>query len=606
LKHYDSLPLPAVTRYRLHADLYPQRQEQHMHGTVTILNATQRPIGSLLLDGDELNDYSLSIEGQALPFSDPLLYDRATLNFFRSRYDTAPFRLYTLPHPLAPGDTADIEVSSIVRTRGIPNDLYGTKMLRNGFFFAGGLPELGYDDDDEVSSPYVRRKNHLPPKPDDDEIAQDDPVGIRTLKAGQSAHLMSADLTISTDADQTAIGQGALVRQWQEGGRNYAHYVLDNPGSYPPFIALSARYTRYTDSVRLDHLIYINVFYDPAHGANVQRFVTGYKDALRYYSQAYGPYPYNSISLAESNSYGPRSGSTATLDFLPEYFGWNANFNNPDQFDYCYYSAARLLSQQWWRFQVAPNETQGSLDIPEGLSHYDALVMAEHKYGKDNVSWLLRQELQLYGFLRRRQEDRDAPLIRAKFWFVWEGKAAVALYGLRDLIGEDSINAALRQFKHEFGFRAAGPYAGANDLFRCLKAHTPDSIQYYLNDTWLQMTLYDNQTVRVNATPTGRPDKYKVTLNVHTGKHWIDEKGKETEAVNMADYIDIGIFGTNTVNKLTGRDQTNPLFLRKYKLSAGDHAITVIVHGKPEWAGIDPYNKLIDSRPDDNRKSFKQ
>lgn len=606
LKHYDSLPLPVVTRYRLRADLYPQKQEQHLRGTVTILNATQQPIGSMLLDGDELSDYSISMAGQALPFSSPLLYDRASLSFFRSRCDTAPFRLYTLPRPLAPGDTADIEVSSTIRTRGIPNGLYGTHMLRNGFFFDGGLPDLGYDEDEELSQPHKRRVHHLPPKPDADEIPQDDPVGIRTLKACKAAHLMSFDLTISTDGDQTAIGQGALVGQWQEGGRNYYHYVLDNPGSYPPIIALSARYAHYKDSIRLDHTIYINVFYDPAQGVNLQRFVAGYKDALRYYSHAYGVYPYNSISLAESSITGPRQGSTATLDFLPEYYGWNANFTSPNQFDYCYYSAARLLSQQWWRFQVAPNETQGSMDIPEGLSHYDGLVMAEHKYGKDNMSWLLRQELLFYGFLRRRQEDQDAPLIRAKYWFVWEGKAAVALYGLRDLIGEDSINAALRQFKREFAYRAAGPYAGANDLFRCLKAHTPDSIQYYLNDTWLQMTLYDNQTVRVSATPAGRPDQYKVTLNVHVGKHWIDEKGTETEAVNMADYIDIGIFGASTVNKLTGRGQTNPLFLRKYKLSAGDHEFIVMVHGKPEWAGIDPYNKLIDTRPEDNRKSFNQ
>ena len=212
LKHYDSLPLPVVTRYRLHADLYPERQEQRMHGTVTIGNATQRPIGSVLLDGDELSEYTLSMDGRPLSFTQPLLYDRAFFGFFRSRYDTAPFRLYTLPHPLAPGDTAVMEVSSIVRTPGIPNGMYGTRMLRNGFFFTGGLPELGYDDDDEISSPYVRRKNHLPPKPDDDEIAQDDPVGIRTLKAGKSGNLMTIDLTISTDGDQTAIGQGDLVK----------------------------------------------------------------------------------------------------------------------------------------------------------------------------------------------------------------------------------------------------------------------------------------------------------------------------------------------------------------------------------------------------------
>jgi ABC-2 type transport system permease protein len=604
LKHYDSLPLPVVTRLRLHADLYPEKQEQRMRGMVTILNATQRPITALLLDGDDLTEYTLSMQGRRLAYSQPLCYDRAFLNFFRSRYDTAPFRLYTLLQPLAPGDTAVVEVSSTVRTRGIPNGMYGTKMLRNGFFFAGGLPELGYDEDDEVSRPFVRRKNHLPPKQDEAEIAQDDPVGIRTLKAGNSAHLMSVDLTISTSDDQTAIGQGTLESQWQENGRNYFHYVLDNPDSYPPTIALSARYARLTDSIQLDHLIYINIFYDPAHQINVQRFVAGYKDALRYYSQAYGPYPYNSISLAESSPYGPRQGSTATLDFLPEYYGWNANFTNPDQFDYCYAAAARLLAQQWWRFQVAPNETEGSMDIPEGLSHYDGLVMAEHKYGKDNMRWLLEDETRLYGFLRRRQEDTDAPLIRSKYWFIWEGKAAVALYGLRDLIGEDSMNAALRQFRNEFANRTAGPYAGANDLFRCLKAHTPDSLQYYLTDTWLKITLYDNQITSVSATPTGKPEEYIVVLNVHVAKTWSDEKGRETDAKDMADYIDIGVFGAGTVNKTTGRDQTNPLLLRKYKLSAGNHTFTFIVYGKPEWAGIDPYGKLLDVRRGDNSKSF--
>jgi ABC-2 type transport system permease protein len=604
LKHYDSLPLPVVTRIRLLVDLYPEKQEQVMRGRVTILNPGQRPVGALLLDGDELSDYTLSMDGQAIPFTNPLLYDRAAFSFFRSRYDTAPFRLYTLPRPLAPGDTAVVDVSSVVRTRGIPNGQYGRNMLRNGFFFTGGLPELGYDDGDEVSSPYVRRKYHLPPKPEEDDIAQDDPVGIRTLMAGKSAHLMSTDVTISTSGDQTAIGQGQLVGQWKKGGRNYFHYVLDHPGSYPPIVALSARYAQFTDSIQLDHKIYIRVFYDPGHGVNVQRFVAGYKDGLRYYSQAYGPYPYNSISLAESNGYGPQQGSRATLDFLPEYFGWNANFTNSNQFDYCYFAAAKLLAQQWWRYQVAPNETEGSLDIPEGLSMYDGLVMAEHKYGKDNMSWLLQQEKFFYEILRRRQEEADVPVIRSKFWFIWEGKTAVALYGLRDLIGEDSINAALRQFKAEFGGRIVGPYAGANDLYRCLKAHTPDSLQYYLTDTWLKITIYDNQTTSVSATPTGRPDEYKVVLNVHVGKTWTDEKGKETEAKGMADYIDIGVFGPPTTNTTTGRGQTNPLFLQKYKLSEGSHMITVIVHGKPEWAGIDPYGKLIDERPGDNSKSF--
>ncbi len=60
-----------------------------------------------------------------------------------------------------------------------------------------------------------------------------------------------------------------------------------------------------------------------------------------------------------------------------------------------------------------------------------------------------------------------------------------------------------------------------------------------------------------------------------------------------------GIFGEETTNK-EGRRQTNPLYIKKHKLTAGQHIITIRVKGKPETAGVDPYNILIDRIPDDN------
>ena len=74
-------------------------------------------------------------------------------------------------------------------------------------------------------------------------------------------------------------------------------------------------------------------------------------------------------------------------------------------------------------------------------------------------------------------------------------------------------------------------------------------------------------------------------------------------AKNMNDYIDIGILGNGANNK-QGRWETQPLYLKQYKLSAGLHTITVIVKGKPISAGIDPFAKLIDREPNDNMKGF--
>jgi ABC-2 type transport system permease protein len=602
LKHYQSLPMPKITRIKMYADLYPDKQQAFVKAFVTIVNKTDQPIAKLLLDGDELTDYSIRMEGKSIPFTYPLTYSRGMLNWFRPKQDAAEFRLYQFQKPLAPGDSALLEVNSSVVHKGFTNDLYAQNLLRNGTFFTGGLPGLGYDDDDEVTSPYVRKKNHLPPK-EEEEIAQNDPKGIATLKAGKAADLLSLDITVSTTGNQTAIAPGELQKQWQQNGRTYFHYVQTKPGMYSPVGILSARFAVLHDSVQLDHKVSIDIFYHPAHNANIRRFAAAYKDGLNYFASVYGRYPFKDIRLAETSNYGPHDASMTTMDTYAEYYAWNADFTDPNQFDYCYFNTTRELAQQWWRFQVAPNSTEGSLDIPEGLATYSALVMAEKKYGKNNIKSTLQDQLWFYLFIRRRMEEKEHPLIKADKWFEWGGKAGVALYGLRDLIGEDSLNSALREFKNAYAFKNKPPFAGANDLYRYLQKHVPDSLQYYLTDTWQKITLYDNKVTEAKAVPTGNKNEYKVTFKVDAGKVWIDDKGNDIPAKNMNDYVDIGVFAANSNNK-EGRSQVNPLYLKKYKLTMGQHTISVIVKGKPVNVGIDPYAKLIDRQPNDNMKDL--
>ncbi|HEY5327670.1 MAG TPA: hypothetical protein VIJ27_11770, partial [Mucilaginibacter sp.] len=244
-----------------------------------------------------------------------------------------------------------------------------------------------------------------------------------------------------------------------------------------------------------------------------------------------------------------------------------------------------------------------SQDIPEGLSIYSALVLMEKKYGKENMKWLLYGQIDYYLFAGRRMEEKEHPLIKADQWFEWGGKAAVALYGLRDLIGDDNINTALHEFRDAYAFKNNPPYAGSNNLYRYLQKHTPDSLQYYLTDTWQKITLYDNKITDVKAAPTGKNNEYKVTIKADAAKVYINDKGDDVPAKQMNDYIDIGIFAADSKNK-EGRSQVNPLYLKKYKLNYGEHTITVIVKGKPARVGIDPYSTLIDRNPNDNMKDL--
>jgi len=609
LKRYSTMPLPKITKIKMYADLFPDRQAEYVKAFVTVVNKNDQPITKMLLDGDELTDYTLKEDGTPMPFTTPLLYKRAFLSFFRPAMDTAEYRMYQFPRPLAPGDSTVIEVNSSVTFKGFQNSLYAGNNLRNGTFFKGGLPGLGYDDDDEVGSPYVRKQNGLPPKNDEDP-AQNDPVATRTLKAGGAADLLRTDVTVSVPLGQTAIAPGELVGQWDvRHQRSYFHYMQNQPGMYSPLAIVSARYADMKDSVILSngHKVHINIYHDPQHNGDLGRLMAAYKDGLRYFSAAFGDYPFDDIRLAETSVYGPWDASLTTMDTYMESHCFNADYKSASQDNYVYFLTTQQLAQQWWRYQVAPNNTIGSLDIPEGLARYSALMMAERKYGKNNMKGPLQDQLWSYLFIRTRMDEKEHPLITAQSgaWFEWGGKTGVVMYGLRDLIGEDSLNSALRDFEKAYAFKKDGPFAGANDLFRYLQKHTPDSLQYYLTDSWQKITLYDNKTLDVKAVPTGKKNEYKVTLKVNVAKVYIDNKGNDVPATKMNDYIDIGIFAAESTDK-TGRGQTNQLYLKKYKLTAGDHTFSILVQGKPEYAGIDPYSKLVDRNPNDNIKNLEK
>lgn len=602
LKKYEKLPLPKVTAIKLNVDLYPDRQAAYTHGFVTVVNKNNTTISQLLLDADGLTAYSLKMNGKAVSYTCPLLYLRGEFNWFRPKKDSSDFRLYTFQKPLAPGDSTVIEIYSEKTHKGFENGQFATDMLHNGTFYKGGLPGLGYDEDDEVSSPYVRKKNGLPPQTDDD-VAQNDPIGISTLLAGKAADLFNLDITVSTADNQTAIAPGELIGQWTKDSRSYFHYQLKDPGSYSPFGIFSARLALRRDSIMLGHKVNINIYYLPEHSANIDKYVAAFKDGLKYYSSVYGNYPSNVIKLVETGQYGPREASMPTMYTNAEYFGWNADFSNTFMQNYCYLNTVRSLAQQWWRFRVAPNSTVGSMVIPEGLATYDELVMAERAYGKTYMRGLVLDQLWYYLFSRRHFDEQEHPVIRANVSQEWGGKAGVVLYGLRDLIGEDSLNKALNEFRMSYQYKTNPPFAGSNNLYDCLKKHVPDSLQYYLTDTWQRITFYENKVTAVKAEPAKVKGTYKVTFTVDISKAWVDAKGNDIDAKDMKDYILIGVYGKGKADKLR-MNHENPLFLKHYWLTKGQHRFSLIVKEKPEHVGVDPYGVLMDRNPNDNVKDL--
>ncbi|MGB5202586.1 MAG: peptidase M1, partial [Eudoraea sp.] len=166
------------------------------------------------------------------------------------------------------------------------------------------------------------------------------------------------------------------------------------------------------------------------------------------------------------------------------------------------------------------------------------------------------------------------------------------------LVGEKNLNKAFRSYADSAAFRPKAPFTTTKEWYHFIKSATPDSLQYYLEDSFEKITLYSNKTS--NATYKELDNgKYEVTIDVQSSKSHFDGNGKLLDSPESANLLEIGIFTEDAKNAL-GMTVKSPLVLEKRWVMPGENSFTYTVEKLPLKAGIDPYNKMIDRIPDDN------
>jgi hypothetical protein len=378
-----------------------------------------------------------------------------------------------------------LQVHSVLAFRGFSDGLYAPNALRNGMFTTGNLPGLGYDWGDEIGNNDVRKTHGLPEKKEVD-IPWDDSAGRYSVFNGINADLVDYDLTVSTAADQQVQSSGRLDKEWMAGNRHYFHFVQNAPGLYPPVAMASARYARWTDTVRLEdgRTIGLEIDYHPAHSANLDRYQAALKEGLRYFSHAFGPYPYERLCLVESPAYGRAALATPGVIYLAEHNTWVSDLRSRDVFNVACYAVALQLARQWWGYTVAPNHTLASSIINSGVARYAAFALLAHRPDSSQVKPALMFAGWDYGWGHRTDFDGERALLNANKGYEWDTRAALELFTLAQAIGTDSVNAALRAFRQQWGLRNGGPYAGAHDLYAALGMYVPDALRGWFADEW--------------------------------------------------------------------------------------------------------------------------
>ncbi|MBK7830779.1 MAG: hypothetical protein IPJ56_00140 [Gemmatimonadetes bacterium] len=368
-------------------------------------------------------------------------------------------RLYRLDVPLAPNDTITLRYRGHYDWRGFPSagpdTSTATLTVRNAIAANGTFlnfeyfPFLGYLKWRELESDNARHKEQLAPQvraaPLENEQARD------KTYLGINADWIRFRATVSTAPDQIAIAPGELVREYRENGRRVFEYqATDKMLAF--FSFLSARY-----EVKRDQWngIPLDIYYHKGHEFNLDRMVASMRASLQDFSTRYSPFQFKQFRIVEFPRYSQFAQAfPATIPFS-ENIGFILRAGTTaDDIDTPFYVTSHEIAHQWWFHQVVGADVQGATMLSESLANYSAILVMEQTFGSGNIRKFLRQQLDGYLVGRGREAKAERPLMRVENqMYIHYNKGSLALYALRDLIGDAAMNRALRRFVADKAFQ---------------------------------------------------------------------------------------------------------------------------------------------------------
>jgi aminopeptidase N len=254
-----------------------------------------------------------------------------------------------------------------------------------------------------------------------------------TLTLATTGRVMSDTLTVdSLDAEAPAL-------------RTY--HIMGGPLREFAWLASEA----YSVAETTAYGTVLRSFYLPGDDAAGQATLNIAAAALRAYQDAFGPYPFEEMSVVE-----------APLIYLGmEYPGLNLIGMDlyRDQRSELEDRVAHEIAHQWWYAQVG-NDQINTPWLDEGLAEYSMAIYYEQVFGEAHMNTLVNQRW-LVPYQVAVDNEYDAIVNQPASAFAWEyevivyGKAALFFHFLRQELGAETFNNVLREYATRYRWRIA-------------------------------------------------------------------------------------------------------------------------------------------------------
>jgi hypothetical protein len=213
--------------------------------------------------------------------------------------------------------------------------------------------------------------------------------------------------------------------------------------------------------------------------------------------------------------------------------------------------------------------------------------------GRAQALSLLRFERETYLLWRTYMPIAEPPLTRVvDLRHVYYSKGSIVMEAIRDLIGEDALDRALRHVIRAHG--PGMPRATAADLRAALwREATPE--QQALIGQWIDgVTFYHLRVESATAQPLPG-GRWRITATVRSRKTIDPGGGAPVREAPLDEAIDVAVFAGDPIDS-----GATPLYAGKHRLRGGLAEVTFEMQGRPGYISLDPFERRIEAERADN------
>lgn len=424
---FQNLPQPTITNVTTRIDLFPSENAYSIKGNYILENKSLQPIDEILIN-----------------FSDDFIIKKAILKTENENFPVNnQHQVVQLKKALLPHQKISFDFELFYQWKAMNGHQSFNAIVENGSFMriSRYFPQIGYNASNEIDDESIRKKHHL-----------GKPTQIKLLNAPKVPNddFISLDMIVSTETNQTVIGVGELTKNWKENNRNLFQFKIE---AIPfRFAISSAEYAVKKETYKGKNF---EVYYHPSHFENVEHLIKNAKITMDYCETNFGKYPFKTIRFAEISGFTKGFNATAypATIYMTENMTFHCNLKADKQQDVINELAGHELSHLWWgNNQINPDNREGDVMLTETLAMYTELMLLKKMYGKQKLEESVKMHQTIFesekGFVG------DFPLIKVTgdLTHISYSKGAVAMYNLSELIGEEKVNLALRNFliKHKY------------------------------------------------------------------------------------------------------------------------------------------------------------